>query len=38
VTFDFEYLAHGEVANGTFRGVTISAINPNENFDYAVGF
>jgi hypothetical protein len=38
LTIDFEYLAHGEVANGVYNGVTISASNPNQGFDYAVGF
>lgn len=38
LTIDFEYLAHGEVANGVYDGVTISATNPNQSFDYAVGF
>lgn len=38
LTIDFEYLAHGEVANGVYDGVTISASNPNQGFNYAVGF
>lgn len=38
VTIDFEFLAHGEVANGTVDFITISAINPHRSFDYAVGF
>ncbi len=38
VTIDFEYLAHGEVANGTVDIVTISADNFHRSFDYAVGF
>jgi len=38
LTIDFEYLAHGDVANGVYDGVTISANNPNQSFNYAVGF
>lgn len=38
VTIDFNTLAHGEVANGSLGSVTISAVNPNRGFDYAVGF
>jgi hypothetical protein len=37
-TIDFEYLAHGEIANGTIDGVTIGADNFSNTFDYAVGF
>ncbi len=35
---DFDSLGHGEVANGSIEGVTISAVNNNRKFNYAVGF
>jgi hypothetical protein len=38
LTIDFESLAHGEVADGSYNGVTISATNLNQDFNYAVGF
>jgi hypothetical protein len=38
LTIDFEALSHGEVANGVYSGVTISASNPNQSTSYAVGF
>jgi len=38
VSYGFEHLAHGEIANGSFDGVTISANNPWRWVDYAVGF
>lgn len=38
LTIDFESLAHGEVASGVYYGVTITATNLNQSFNYAVGF
>jgi hypothetical protein len=35
---DFDDLAHGEIANGSWDGVAIDAENFARSFDYAVGF
>ena len=38
LTIDFNYLEHGEIANGNIGSVTISAYNLHKDFHYAVGF